>query len=136
MIRIRRALWATSVLDSLKRWLLLFKSIKSSPLLFLSFIKPRVWALLGASGDQTALPAFYSQSPRCRIKRGHSFLELFGAYLRLCSLFSMSCFIFFRSLSESILSSQTGPQTCENLGFSKTNPDIFAENDVFDPRMV
>ena len=31
-------------------------SFKSSPLLFLSFIKPRVWAPLGASGDQTALP--------------------------------------------------------------------------------
>ena len=61
--KIRRALWATSVLELLVCCMLLFKSIKSvarcSFNRFNVYLTARRGALLGASGDQTALPSFY-----------------------------------------------------------------------------
>ena len=92
--------------------------------MFLSFIKPRVWALLGASADQTALLTLVSQNPCCRVKRWQSFLSLFLWSLMLflspifVLLFSMMFFISSRSLLGSILSSQTDPPTLENVDFT------------------
>ena len=89
------------------------------------YLTARRGALLGASGDQTAHLSFYLQTRCCRVKHGHSILELFLSFLMLffSSIFylllSISFFISFRSLLGSILSSQTDLPTLKNVDFMK-----------------
>ena len=77
--------------------------------------------------------------PCCRAKRCQSFLGLFLWSLMLflspifVLLFSMSFLIFFWSLLESILSSQTDPPTLENVDFT-VGILTFLKNQRFRPK--
>ena len=90
-------------------------------------LEPRAWALLGASGDQTAQVFLSPQIPCCWAKRWQSFLMLFLSLLMVffSSIFylllSISFFISSRNLLGPILNSQADPPTLKNL----RNLDMF-----------
>ena len=81
-------------------------------------------ALWATSTANITPVAHRSQTGRSRINVRHTFLELFLSFLMLffsplfVLLFSMSFFIFSRSLLRSILSSQADPPTFKNLDFA------------------